>query len=321
VADQNGHVACGNHHNIPVQDLMNAFLKDGVLDPENYGSIWPSREAIRALVRRIATPEFLRSDFSEWQHQIMSYWPLVSWLIRYAESMDRKAAATLKEFLDRKIFEMFPILGRMMAEMSEREDEIGFILAKERIRRFIGNWNGLYPTPEDYLARWQIFLEAAQYLGVSEEVLLYQHNIREAANCVQADCRYCPIYFEGVNSSGTLFRFLPDPAWRLDWCISQIALLYRPECGDIKLGATANSALVDKVYAEVRRRLSAEPKRVSPRSYWHFDLDGRDHIHMSPPTDSGLGTRRLSNASLVKVMQDLRIQLGGSTFASTLLTE
>lgn len=158
-----GEVICGNGHPIPLYELMNAYIKDGVWVRDHIGDLWPSADATRAIIERITRPEFLRSTSEEWQHQIVIHWPFVSWLIKRAEHIDRKAAATLKDFLEKEVRVQFPLLGTYLdAVKSENPKEA--VRVHERILRSIHDWDFWRPCPENYLATWEIHLEAASYL-------------------------------------------------------------------------------------------------------------------------------------------------------------
>jgi hypothetical protein len=118
VASDIGFTTCDNGHQISLLDLLNTHIKEGTWTSDSIGGLWPSVDATRAIIKRVATPEFLRSTSSEWQNQIVSYWPFVSWLIKRAEMLDRKAALTLKDFLEKMICERFIHLGVYLRDMA-----------------------------------------------------------------------------------------------------------------------------------------------------------------------------------------------------------
>jgi hypothetical protein len=129
---------CDNGHTSSLYDLYSAYLEESIWTPGGVGRIWPTYEAIQAVVKKVATPEFLRATHDEWQSRMTHHQPFLSWLIHHAEQMDRKSAATLKDFNEQRIRNSFPILGQYLDAV--RAKNRGEVRIRERIFRSLGNW-------------------------------------------------------------------------------------------------------------------------------------------------------------------------------------
>ncbi len=274
VASSVGEVVCDNGHSISLYELMNAYLKDGLWVYDHIGALFPSKDAIEGIIKRIATPEFLHSTTVEWQNRIVSYLPFMVWLIERAERFDRKAAMMFKDFLEKKIRSSFKLLGTYMDAAKNKSSEEA-VRVRQRIFQSVNRWNPWQPLPESYLAHWEIHLEAATYLEDTMLMDLYQYNVNEAAECVQTDGEYCPLYFHYKTQDGVLwFSLLPDPLWRSpNWGFNQITLHYISDRGlvvwyvDEKPPTSFMVAGVREMFHQADKRFQTETAGVGASRY------------------------------------------------------
>ena len=328
VASSVGEVVCDNGHSIPLYELMNAYLKDGMWVRDHIGGLWPSVDATRAIIERITRPEFLHSTSEEWQHQIVTHWPFMSWLINRAQHFDRKAAMMLKDFLEKEIRARFRILGTYLDAVKSKNSEEA-VRVRERIFRSLANWNSWQPRPEDYLALWEIQLEAAVYLKDEVLVNLYQHNVSEAAACVQTEGDYNPLYFEHKDDDGDFsFSLLPDPFWQAsNWIFNQITLRYRHDRGDVVWSVDHNApeGLGKKVHERFdRAEKELREKNDNTGEYWGFSEHGPQKIRLHPPqegSDAVASPHNLSHRHVLEAMKEIRSEFGGSHFGRHFLRQ
>jgi hypothetical protein len=308
IMSSTGEVACADKHEVPLRELMNAYLTDGVW--KDAETLWTSPGVAQAMVNRFATPEFLHATYGEWQRAPMSHWPFVSWLIHHAEIRNRKASAMLKDFLEKEIRKVFPILDRYLNAIPPQHKH-KLMVVRERIFRAFVSWQSYTPTPENYLARWEIFTEAAATLGETDHMVLYEHNMAEAVLCLDSE-NHWPIYFESEKEGSEIrFSLLLDPFWhRPQWFGSQMSIVYRPEYGDVKWSVFNSSGSGEngfgvRMRARLREDARVRRERGGQTDFWMFDCDDYDHINLVQPTDQHK-RRGLTAPQVLKVVKDLR---------------
>lgn len=308
VMSATGEVTCGNKHSIPINTLVETYLTGG--DWQNLDILGIHPQIAEILLKRIATSEFLRAGERDWQHVPMSHWPFVSRLVYYAETRDRKAAAMLKDYWEQAIRQRFPILDRYLGAFpTDRKPELA--AARERMFRSFAHWQPYTPAPETFLARWEAFHEAAQFLtGQSDEALLYSKNMGEAIRAMEDESHWPAYFTEEDQFRQVWFSVLPDPYWhRSFWSCGQINIIYRPEQGDMKLGVVSPSGSGGQRFAN-RIRSHIKFRRGGPLpDLWDFHCDSSDHINMSSPASRKGGRYRLTPLQALDVVKELRVRL------------
>ncbi len=234
----------------------------------------------------------------------------------------------LKDFLEKEIHARFPLLGAYLDAVKSRNSEEA-VRVRERIFRSVDNWNSWQPRPEDYLALWEIHLEAVTYLKDEVLVNLYQHNINEAAACVQTDGDHNPLYFEHKDDDGDFrFSLLPDPFWQAsNWIFNQIILRYRHDRGDVVWSVNHNAP--ERLAGRVHDRFDHAEKELRSKNddtgeYWGFSEHGPQKIRLHPPqegSDAVASPYNLSHRHILQAMKEIRSEFGGSHFGRHFLRQ